>query len=253
MKAQIEIIGSGTGDFTPAITNFIEGNAIHFVLAFSGGADDSSPLLKHLSGMLSAEGAFDASTRDRFTALLKESKDGFVADIIRGILGPLRGYRIAVQCGGTIWGVPKIAAQVAKEMGFHTIGVFPLVAKTKGYALGEDLLDLSVCVHPMIDKSNWGDETPVYCKLPNATIVIGGGAGTMVEISHLLKMNEAKGVAIRHIVPIFGTGGTADKVSFFPGKPDVMAKCIPHHPVQTGEEVLHYLRTHTNIDDSFVD
>lgn len=230
-----------------AIEDFKKTYGIMFILAFSGGADDSNPILTHLIKMNGTEREdqpFDIKK------VIEKAKSDFISNIIEDILRPLRGYQIAIQCGGTKWGVPAIAAKVAKEMGFKTIGVFPLIGQK--YALSEDVLDLGICVHPMIGNSKWGDETPAFCKLLDSVVVIGGGAGTMVEIAHLLKMNESFRGKIRHILPVSGTGGTAEDISYFPGKPETMVKCIPSNPLFTGEMILEHLRVVTNIEDTFM-
>ena len=245
---RIDIKGGDSGDFTPSIDNFLENNGLKFTLAFSGGADDGNPIVGYLKNKSTLDAGMDDVKRACIAQLIEDAKEGYITEIIYNILAPLRGYQIAVLCGGTTWGVPRIAAQVAKSLGFKTIGVFPLVAREKVHVLGDDLLDLSVCVHPMVDSSKWGDETPIYCKLLDAAIVIGGGAGTMVEIAHLLKINESKSDRTRHILPVFGTGGTADKTSFFPGKPNVMADCMPPFPLHNAKEVLEYLNSQTDID-----
>ena len=180
--------------------------------------------------------------------LIESAKNDYVAGIIRQMLMPLRGYRIAVQTGGTKWGVPKIATAVARECGFPTIGVFPITAQESNHVLDqfdpkkpEEKLDLALCVHPLIFASQWGDESSIFAKLLNAAIVIGGNSGTMTEVTHILKLNERRSARKKHIVPIYGTGGTADKLSFFPGKPLIMAECIPPHPITSGRAAFDYL------------
>lgn len=232
------------------IEDFKRDLGIWFILAFSGGADDSSPILKHLS-KVSTTLPVNGNKNNGLQRLISEAKSDYVGSIIKSILGPLRNHNIAVLCGGTKWGVPSEAATIAKSMGFHTIGVYPLTGQESGYTLPDDILDLGVCVHPIIGNSRWCDETSVFCKMLDAAVVIGGGAGTMVEIAHLLKMNESSRGKIRHILPVAGTGGTAEKISYFPGKPETMSKCIPSTPLYTGEAVLRHLRDHTTIEDTF--
>lgn len=247
----IEIKGGHAEDFTPIVESFKKDRSVHFVLAFSGGADDNSPLLRHVvESLKSHRGVGDSETN--IEMLVKMARDEYVANIVRDVLMPLRGYRIAVLTGGTAWGVPSIATRIAKELCFPTIGVFPLAAfLKKENMLPEDLLDLAVCVHPLVGTSQWGDEAAAYTKLLDAVIIIGGGAGTMVEVAHLLKQNEKKGISIKHIIPVYGTGGTADKVSFFPGKPETMALCVPSRPIVTGTEACEYLKKAVFADDIY--
>lgn len=139
----IEITAGGT-DYTKLVNTWKEENGIKFVLAFSGGADDDMPALRHLNARIT-----DAimGEEDRKTALdlVKSTNDEIIAGIVREVLAPLRGYRIAIQTGGTQFGVSKVATQVAKELKFKTIGVFPrraLTGKTR-HALPDNLIDLA--------------------------------------------------------------------------------------------------------------
>jgi hypothetical protein len=247
----VEVKGGLLEDFTPIVESFKKDKNIHFVLAFSGGADDGNPLIQHVARVLKSNEALGVSD-SVIDVLVNSAKRDYVAGIVRDVLLPLRGYRIAVLTGGTSWGVPSVATEVAKELGFATIGVFPLAASLKKESmLPDELLDLAVCVHPMVGSSQWGDEAAVYTKLLDSVVIIGGGAGTMVEVAHLLKQNEKKGLTTKHIIPIYGTGGTADKVSFFPGKPETMARCVPPHPIVTGTEACEYLKQAVFADDIY--
>jgi len=242
----LEVKEATTADYTRVVEDFLNDRGVKFVLGFSGSADDSSPLLRHV-----VEHITDAARADEFDALIADAKREYVAGIVRDVLAPLRGYRIAVLTGGTAWGVPAVATEVAKDMGFATIGVFPLAASLKqSTMLPDGLLDLAICVHPFVGESQWGDEAAVYTKLLNALVIIGGGAGTMVEVAHLLKQNE-KNLPIKHLVPILGTGGTADVLPFFPGKPKVMAQCVSSQAITSGEEACRHLKKVALIDDVY--
>ncbi len=229
--------------------NFKHQHNINYVLAFSGGADDQNHLVDQAKTSLMAR--LPQEYADAVDQSLEEAKNSIVDKLIRDTLAPLRGYKLAILTGGTKWGIPKIATSVAKEYGFKTIGVFPLTAEVKKYSLGDNLLDLSICVHPGIGQSRWGDESPHFTRCLNGMIIIGGGAGTMVEVSHLLKRNERTDVPPKIIIPIIGTGGTADRVMSFPGKPLTMSKCLPLYPITDGNGVSEYLRRHVFFEDMY--
>ncbi len=235
------------------LEDFKKARGVQFVLAFSGGADDGSPMVTSmLEGI--REQCLATTTPSEFDALVKRFKKKYIADIVRDVLGPLRGYKIAILTGGTSWGVPAVAAEVAKEFGFPTIGVFPLIATTKtSNMLPEGMLDLSICVHPTVGESMWGDEGVVYTKLLSAVIIIGGRAGTMVEVTHLLKQNENKRFAMKPIIPITGTGGTADMLAYFPGNQNVMAKSLPRHIITDGKGAFAHLIDQGIITDDLFD
>ena len=207
-----------THNFTPDVVGFREDFGVRTVLAISGGADDAS----------------QANTERLIETILVPLQNRH--------LNPKGRSPFAILSGGTPWGVPQIVTQTAKKMGFTTIGVFPLIAKKDGRMVPMlPLLDLSVCVHPFVGESQWGDESPIYAKMLDNVIVIGGNAGTATELGHILKINE-KAKVLKHVIPISGTGGAADTLSSFPGKPSVMAACIPHRPITTGNGVYAYLR-----------
>ncbi len=262
----LHVRGGGDEDFTPLVERFKAEHGIHFVLAFSGGADDDSPLLRHVREQV-GDSSISVDAQKVVTDLLSAAGDTFTEQLVSDILHELEGLRIAVLTGGTRWGVPRIATNVARKYGFPTIGVYPLRA-FESDALADDLLDLSICVHPLVGESQWGDESPIFAKILDAAVVIGGGAGTMVEVAHLLKLNEkyaseffkierleARGEydeadalraklsrhKLRHILPVHGTGGTADKVSFFPGKPETMALSVPNTPLVSGHAVYQHI------------
>ena len=251
----IEINGDSTQNPTALIEKFKKERGIGLVLAFSGGADDDNPLIRHIVSELEAEERLPTNLKAALKTGLNQSVDNYIATIIRDILMPLSKYRIAVLSGGTKWGVPRVAVQVACQCNLPTIGVYPLLARDK-HAIAlrtpdDELtacrLDLAVCVHPQVYRSEWGDEAGVFTKMLDSVVVIGGGAGTAVEIARILKLNERKEIAMKHIVPVSGTGGTADRT--FPGKLKTMAACMPHHHVTTGEQVLEYLKDANVVTD----
>lgn len=243
----LEVKEDTATNYTKVFEDFLKDRGIHFVLGFSGSADDNNPLLRHVVQHL-----MSSAPSEELEESISAAKREYVAGIVREVLAPLQGYRIAVLTGGTAWGVPAVAAEVAKELGFVTIGVFPLTAMKKASnMLPDGLLDIAICVHPLIGESRWGDESAIYTKLLNAVVIIGGGAGTMVEVAHLLKQNEKADIPAKHLIPISGTGGTADKVSFFPGKPETMVRCVPNQAITSGSEACLYLKQVALLEDVY--
>lgn len=244
---KIEI--KGDQGHTEIVERFKRDKGIKHVLAFSGGADDDNPVLKYVRDKLPSIN-IPSESQQEVEDLMKSAVDGYVSSIIRSILEPMRGYRLAVLSGGTKWGVPRVAIQVARECGFPTIGVYPQLAEKK-HSLGPELLDLSVCVHPQVYKSNWGDEASTFTKLLDSVVVIGGGSGTLVEVTKILKLNERDGIPVKHIVPIYGTGGAADRIQSFPGKLKTMALCLPPNRISSGDAARDYLCEHVLNDDIY--
>jgi len=222
-------------DYDHVISEFKRQYGIKKVIAFSGGSDsklnsvpDGDPLQK------------------KFEEFSKALEDKIISDCI----GKFRGYRIAVLTGGTKWGVPHTASLVAKKYGLKTIGIYPLAGKK--HALGDDILDLSICVPPTYSESKWGDESPVFAKLLDGVVVYGGNAGTLIECAHVLKINETlkkSGESLKYIVPISGTGGVADGLPFIWAKPEIRAACMPSLRVVNGFQAADILRDQLELDD----
>lgn len=236
-------------DVLEHIEEFKRERGIEYILAFSGGADDNSQLISEITAELKSN--LPTDTHTSVDTIMNRAKNALVDRIVRDTLMPLRGYKIAILTGGTVWGVPKIAAAVARELDFPTIGIYPLVAENKGYDLKDDMLDVRICVHPSTGDSRWGDESPTFVRLFNGVVIIGGGAGTMVEVAHALKRNELKDRPVKTMIPIIGSGGTADRVMSFPGKPQTMAKCLPPKSITTGAEASMYLRQNVFYEDVY--
>ncbi|HVU75565.1 MAG TPA: hypothetical protein VHD38_01865 [Candidatus Paceibacterota bacterium] len=266
---RIDVAPGNGSDLNQVVRDFKRDHGISFVLAFSGGADDNSGIVNEMKRMIREDASLPEDVRSRVEKTTEAAKDAFVASLVRDTLENLCDYRIAVLTGGTAWGVPRIATQVARELGFPTIGVFPSTAAAKQKnMLPDGQLSLAICVHPNFGESEWGDESPVYTALLDAVAVIGGGAGTMVETAHILKTNE-KRKPVRDILmgnqgddsreklrsrpkvilPMNGTGGTAEKLVFFPGKPETMAYTIPPIPFPNGKAVADYLKGHVLFDE----
>ncbi|OGG47629.1 hypothetical protein A3D66_01310 [Candidatus Kaiserbacteria bacterium RIFCSPHIGHO2_02_FULL_50_9] len=232
-----ELIVSPNINLTELVEEFKKEYGLHRTIAFSGGSDDRP------------EGIEDRVLEASLAEALQKKERYIIAQAIER----LQGYRIAILCGGTKWGVPNTAAQEAKRVGLTTIGVYPFTGKK--HALGPDFLDLRICVEPEFGVSRWGDESSIYAKLLDGVVVYGGSAGTLVEVAHILKMNEAmidKNETPKLIVPISGTGGVAEGLPFIWGKPRVRSVSIPLEKITSGSRAAELLIDRLNLDD-FVD
>lgn len=232
-------ISGGDGDersVGAVVEAFLTHYGLHRVVAFSGGAEvdfpGASPELADLLGRA-------AEARQR--------------EVIGEVLCFLQGQRVAILSGGTRWGVPATALTLAKDYGFKTIGVYPEAGSR--HALPTALVDLSIRVGSHVFDSCWGDESPLFCRLLDGVVVYGGGAGTAVEMAHLLKINEARvkrGLRPKFIVPVWGSGGTADALPYMPAKPAVRARCLPQTQITSGREAAALLQEHLQLLD-FID
>lgn len=229
---------NGSHNCAKIVAEFMHQNGLHKIVAFSGGADSEL-------GGVSQDDPLQLQYQEYAAAL----ETRFIGEAIR----KFQGYRIAILTGGTTWGVPKTAAMEAKKCRLQTIGVYPLTGKK--HALGNDILNLSICIEPFSGESRWGDESPVFTNLLDGVIVYGGGAGTLTECAHILKINEAllkSGKdSLKYIVPIAGTGGVADGLPFIWAKPDVRSKCMPHERVTSGSRAAEIIIEQLNLEDYF--
>lgn len=230
---------NGREDISRVIKEFLHHHGLHCIIAFSGGSDNG------LSGV---------ADDDPLQVKYKEVAASLEQRVVSEAIGKFRGYQVAILTGGTCFGLPQTATLVAKEYGFKTIGVYPLAGKK--HALSDKHLDLSICVDPVIgDQSRWGDESAIFTNLLDGVIVYGGGAGTLIECAHILKINEAilkAGKApLKYIVPISGTGGVADGLPFIWAKPEVRFHCMPSKRVLSGLEAADILRNQLNLDDFY--
>ncbi len=226
---------------------FLKDHGITRVIAFSGGA-------------ISAPPGFGSDVK----LAMENAAKIFEESVIQETLERLRPYtgKLGILTGGTKFGVPGTASKIAKSLGFRTIGIFPETGADK--ALGTDVLDLRVCVDIRGDfecsspeeaakfRSDWGDESAYFCKTLDSAVVFGGRAGTLVEVAHLLKMNERRKKykqSPKFIVPIMASGGMGDIAPVLPADPDVRAWCLPSEVVRSGHIAAELLEEKMHLHD----
>lgn len=221
-------------NFSNHIQQFMREHGLHKIIAFSGGTDDR------------LEGVFDQSIQENYREVMRQKEEYLIEQAVC----KFQTYRIAILSGGTTWGVPNTTVTKAKKFNLKTIGIYPHVGRK--HALDGGILDLSICVEPSYGDSCWGDESSIFTKLLDGVIVYGGGAGTLVEISHLLKMNETilkDGGTPKFIVPISGSGGVADGLPFIWSKTEIRHKSMPTRRVINGAEAADLLIEKLMLDD----
>ncbi len=214
-------------DLNADLLQFRKTYGIDRIIGVSGGADDK------LVGIPDDDPLQDL--RANYQEALHER-------LLQDALKPLRGYRVAFLTGGTKWGIPKLAVKVARNLGFPTIGVLPMTGEH--HALDDEMLDLKIVVEPLLGEGAWGDEGPVWTSLIDGLIVIGGAAGTLTELAHIMKLNEAlckRGVRPKFMVPIHGTGGVSDQVHQLWAKPAIRDRSMPRDRVYSGEQAARLL------------
>jgi predicted Rossmann-fold nucleotide-binding protein len=227
----------GAQNYDELITEFRKEHGIHRIIGISGGSDD-----RHAG----------IPDDDPLQARFMEFRDAFHERLLHDALKPLRGYRIGILTGGTRWGIPKTALKIAKQLGFRTIGVLPRAGER--YACDGDTVDLQIIVEPLIGEGFWGDEGAVWTSLIDGLIVIGGSAGTLTELAHIMKINESlckRGERPKFMVPIHGTGGVAEQLHQLWAKPAIRDKSMPRDRVHTGAKAAQLLIAALDLDECF--
>jgi predicted Rossmann-fold nucleotide-binding protein len=221
-------------------------HGIKFTIAFSGGADTKLHQLSHDHSpeSIDLQKAYKAIQVARINKLLQEFLLKF-----EGL-----EHRIAILTGGTKGGVPEIVSKAAKQHGFKTIGIYPEIG-CKNF-LGDDVIDIPLCITSIYQDckqsthwetaSYWGDESSVFAKALDVVVVIGGSAGTLIEMAYVLKMNGAilnakkKGNAVstklKYIVPVSGFGGVSEDLHHVWADPEVTEESILSFTVSGGVE-----------------
>lgn len=221
-------------------------HGIKLTIAFSGGAETKLHQLSHDDSPASKElqKAYEKLQVARINKLVQEFLLKF-----EGL-----EHRIAILTGGTKDGVPEIVSRAAKEQGFKTIGIYPEIG-CKNF-LGDDVIDIPLCITSIYQDckqstqwqtpSYWGDESSVFAKALDAVVVIGGSAGTLIEMAYVLKMNAAilksnkKGdsppTKLKYIVPVSGFGGVSDGLHQIWADPEITEQSILSFTVTDGIE-----------------
>lgn len=218
---------SGAQNYNELVAEFRREHGVHRIIGISGGSDDK------YAGL---------ADDDPLQASLVSARDAFHHRLMDDALKPLRGYRIAILTGGTKGGVPNTALKIARQHGFLTIGVLPRAGER--HALSGEDVDLQIVVEPLIGDGNWGDEGAVWTSLIDGLIVIGGAAGTLTELAHIMKINESlckSGKRPKFMVPMHGTGGVADQLHQLWAKPAIRDKSMPRDRVHTGAQAAKLL------------
>lgn len=180
-----------------------------------------------------------------------DAKKDEVEKFISKVMCRLKEFRIAVITGGTAFGVPEIASKEAKKRGIPVIGVTPSAAKQK-HLLPDEFLSLRIDFGAFFSESQWGDESFLFAKLCDAAIVVGGGSGTLVEVAHIMKMNERlikenSGLTPKYVVPALGFSGVSEVIAFQPIPTKVKFSVLPEDRVFTPEQVTAFLIDKLNL------
>ena len=223
------------GGFPEVWQGFRETQGTHFSIAVLGGAVAD---LQGVSPELAA----------RHRAVLDERVQGS----IREMLGLFRDHGIAVVTAGTNSGVPAAASSMAAELGLTLVHFHPVIAHR--YLNADAQPDLEVCVLPRTsENSSWGDDSADLLSLVDAVVFIGGGYGTLIELAHVLKLNEAKirrGERPIFMVSLHDFGGFGDRLYDF-ATPNVREECMPHERIFLGRDAAKFILRSLHADEIY--
>jgi predicted Rossmann-fold nucleotide-binding protein len=212
----MHFVSTNSEEVHHAREHFKKAHHVHAVVAISGGCDDTKA--RH-----------------------------FIDQLIHG----LSEFPLAVQCGGTLGGVPEDVAASAHRHGVPVVGVFPERAHTRGKVVPH--LDLGICVASVCGDSEHGDEAAAYARFAEALVLVNGGAGSLAEVALVAKENDillsrrGEGAILKPIVAVGGFGGCGDllhhPVFIASGviKPAVRRKCMPGVALHSHEDVIAYV------------
>jgi len=188
---------------------------------------------------------------------LKEKVSEFIdskkREIIEWFIKRLRDYKVAILTGWTKWDVPKIAVEEANKYHIPTIWVLP--ERGKKYSL-EEKLNLEIIISPIYQESQFGDESSIFSKLADAIIVLWGWAGTLIEIAHVLKINEARlkyWERIKYIVPIAGIPWLSERLNYIPMSKEIRDLVFPKIEIRHVTHAFDWLRKKILLDDFLKD
>lgn len=194
------------------VLNFFNKNNIEAVIAISGGADEN---------------------KEKVNRILEDSMVYYSK------------YPIAILTGGTKWGIPNYASELAKDYNIKTIGVMP--QRGEKYSLNS--LDLKLVSGTEYGISEYGDESSIFAKIADGVEIIGGSAGTGVEFFHVMKINDRikkylsedkTKEKIKPVAPVVGVGGFAEEIY----KLEVAKKnpeAIPFDKIYEGGDAAKYI------------
>lgn len=174
--------------------------------------------------------------------------------IIYEIMRRLRDYKVAILTWWTKRWVPKIATEIAKELGFPTIWVYP--TRWEKYSLDDNLLNLQISVPSIYWESERWDESNVFAKIADAIVLLWWWAGTLIEYAHVMKMNEwliNNGKEPKKIAPVTWIQWVWDMLSYIPVNDEVKRKTLPQISLLNWEEVFERLKIHVDLEDNFKD
>ena len=165
----------------------------------------------------------------------------------------LKDYDVAILTWGTSWDIPKIASELARKYNLPTIWVLP--KRGKKSSMWKEFLNAEIIIPPIHWDSHYWDESSVFAKLSDWVFMIGWWAWTLVEFSHVMKINEAlhkNNMKIKKIVPITWIPWVAEATNYIPWNQEIKNLTFPNKNITDPKEAFEILRKDLNLDDIFM-
>jgi hypothetical protein len=169
---------------------------------------------------------------------------------VDNIMKRLRDYNVAILTWWTNWDIPKIAASLARKYNLPTIWVLP--KRWKKNSMWKEFLNAEIVVPPIYWDSHYWDESSIFAKLSDWVFMIGWWAWTLVEFSHVMKINEAlhkNNMKIKKIIPITWIPWVAEATNYIPWNQEIKNLTFPNKNITEPKEAFDILRKDLNLDD----
>lgn len=182
---------------------------------------------------------------------VKELSNQIKEKIVRDIMLRLRDYDVAVLTWWTNWDIPEIATRIAREYNLPTIWVLPRRWE-KDSLWKINLLNVEIVVDSSYSNSQYWDESSIFAKLSDGMFVIWWWAWTLVEFSHVMKINEALkkySWYVKKIVPINGVWGLSEILHHIPWNDEIKELSLPKTTIYNWEDAFAWMKKELDLND----
>ncbi len=181
---------------------------------------------------------------------IKEQANIVKEKIVRDIISRLRDYDVAILTWWTKWDIPDIATKIAREYNLPTIWVLPKRWEQKSN--WKELLNIEIIVDSPYWESQFWDESSIFAKLSDWMFVIWWWAGTLIEFSHIMKMNESLkkyNWYVKKIVPINWIWWLSEVIHHIPWNDEIKKLSLPKTTIFNWEDAFEWLKNELSLND----
>jgi len=170
--------------------------------------------------------------------------------ILNEIIWRLRDYDIAILTWWTIWDIPQIATKIARKYWLPTIWVLPKRWE-KNSLWKNNLLNIEIIVDSLYSESYYWDESSIFAKLLDGMFVLWWWAWTLIEFSHVMKMNESlsKNWYVKKVVPINWIWWLSEVIHHIPWNDEIKQLSLPKVPIYNWEDAFNWMKDELALND----